>query len=91
MLEKPQEDEIEYLGSGARVVDAGGDEHAAAAIDDQSSVVVGDVEGLEELGGNRGELNCETQKQASEMKHSSLRQPRRERERERVSLSVVSE
>lgn len=82
MLEKPQEDEIEYLGGGTRIVDAGGDEHAAVSIDDQSSVVVADVEWCEELGGNRGELNCETQKQASEMKHSSLLQPERERERE---------
>lgn len=38
-----------YLGSGPGVVKAGGDEHTAMAVDDESSVVVAHVEGFEEV------------------------------------------
>uniref|UniRef100_A0A2P2L5M6 Beta-galactosidase 9 isoform X1 n=1 Tax=Rhizophora mucronata TaxID=61149 RepID=A0A2P2L5M6_RHIMU len=38
-----------HLRSSARVVDAGGDEHAAVAVDDQSPVVIAHVERLEEV------------------------------------------
>lgn len=41
-------------------MNTGGDEHSAFAIDDQSCVVVADIERLEELGGNYRKLNCET-------------------------------
>ena len=38
-----------YLGGGAWIVDAGGDEHATLAVDEEIPVIVGDIEGLEEL------------------------------------------
>lgn len=38
-----------YLGGGAWIVDAGGDEHATLAVDEERPVIVGDIEGLEEL------------------------------------------
>lgn len=41
-------------------MNTGGDEHSAFSVDDQSSVVVADVERLEELGGDYRKLNCHT-------------------------------
>lgn len=41
-----------YLGSGSRVVDSSRNEHPSFAIDDQRSVIIADVERLEELGTN---------------------------------------
>ena len=37
-------------------MDSGGDKHPAVSVDDQSSVVVADVEWLEELAGDDGEV-----------------------------------
>lgn len=42
---------IENLRSGPRVVNTGGDEHAATAIDDDGPVVIAHIKRLEELCG----------------------------------------
>lgn len=42
---------IKHLRSGTRVVNTGGDEHSPVAVDDESTVIVGDVERLEVLAG----------------------------------------
>lgn len=48
-------------------MDSGGDEHAALAVDDQSSVVVANVEWLEVLGGRlQSKLNCQAEEETSE-------------------------
>lgn len=39
-----------YFGSGSRVVDSSRNEHPSFAIDEQRSVIIADVERLEELG-----------------------------------------
>lgn len=46
-----------YLGSGARIVDSGGVEHAAAAVDDESTVIVSNIERFEKVGRYEGELD----------------------------------
>jgi hypothetical protein len=46
-----------YLGSGARIVDSGGIEYAAAAVDDESTVIVSNIERFEKVGRYEGELD----------------------------------
>lgn len=38
---------VKDLGSGAGIVNTGGDEHATVTVDDESTMIVGDVERFE--------------------------------------------
>ena len=44
-----------YLGSRARIVDSGGDEHTTVAVNDESTLIVSNIERFEKVGRYEGE------------------------------------